>query len=142
MHWLKIKFTCILILPFLFCIFLRRGWSSAFARGLNIWFEWIWFTVPELDSKTTPLPHSYPLSKTSFWDIYPFVTRKPVDNIYRLLFVELLEVMTQWIRGQEKTLPEHLIRFMAHIVLFIRSTQQRYNVTRNRSSNVQYSLKM
>lgn len=40
---------------------------------------------------------------------------------------KLLDVMAQWIRGQENTLPQHLIRFMAHVVLFLRSTQHRVN---------------
>ncbi|XP_062572533.1 nuclear pore complex protein Nup107-like [Saccostrea cucullata] len=40
---------------------------------------------------------------------------------------KLLDLMAQWIRGQEKTLPQHLIRFMAHVVLFIRCTQHRVN---------------
>ncbi|XP_078310529.1 nuclear pore complex protein Nup107-like [Crassostrea virginica] len=37
---------------------------------------------------------------------------------------KLLETMAQWIRVHENSLPQHLLRFMAHVVLFIRSTRE------------------
>ncbi|KAK3095326.1 hypothetical protein FSP39_013242, partial [Pinctada imbricata] len=40
---------------------------------------------------------------------------------------KLLETMCRWIRSPDHHLPNHLVRFMAHLVLFLRSTQAFFN---------------
>lgn len=39
----------------------------------------------------------------------------------------LVEVMYNWIQTEQKTLPQHLLRFMAHLVLFLRGIGQDMN---------------